>query len=138
MKTISGSSMKVIAITTMLIDHIASHILRGIEWATDPFFVFWGHDIHWYLVLRSIGRIAFPIFAFLITEGYQHTHNRRNYGRTLLLFALLSEIPWNLVHADSLFCRSQNVFSPCFLAMLPFVPTSDIRITPSSWASTWL
>lgn len=68
--------------------------------------------------MRAIGRMAFPIFAFLIVEGYHHTRNRRKYGVNLLLFALLSEVPYNLVHTDHLFWRIQNVFFTLLIGYL--------------------
>jgi len=104
----------------MLIDHIARHILVGQDWATEPWFsVMDGRlEMSWFLLLRSIGRMAFPIFAFLIVEGYRHTHDRRGYGQNLMLFALISEIPWNLVHHNSVFWWTQNVFFTLTLGYL--------------------
>lgn len=60
-------------------------------------------------MMRMIGRIAFPIFAFLIVEGFTHTSNRRRYGISLLILAFISEIPWNLMHTGTLFFERQNV-----------------------------
>lgn len=82
---LSGSSLKVIAMVTMVIDHTACYFVSG-GWE--------------YVCMRGIGRIAFPIFAFLIAEGYRHTRRKWNYGRHLLIFAFISEIPWMLLHTD--------------------------------------
>jgi hypothetical protein len=82
---LSGSSLKIIAMVTMVIDHIACYFISS-GWE--------------YECMRGIGRIAFPIFAFLIAEGYRHTRRKWDYGRNLLIFAFISEIPWMLLHTD--------------------------------------
>ena len=82
---LSGSSLKAIAMVTMVIDHTACYFISG-GWK--------------YECMRGIGRIAFPIFAFLIAEGYRHTRKKWDYGRNLLIFAFISEIPWMLLHTD--------------------------------------
>ena len=117
MKVLSGSSLKMIALITMMIDHTTSCILSQMQFANAPLFTIAGHSITIYLLLRRfIGRIAFPIYCFLITEGYRHTHDKFKYGRNLLLFALISEIPWNLEHTGKLITRQlgQNVFFTLF------------------------
>lgn len=97
-RVLTGSALKMIAILTMAIDHTASHLLRYQEAFTAPLITFHDHYISWYFLLRCVGRLAFPIFAFLIVEGFIHTHDRRRYGRNLLVCALISEIPWALTH----------------------------------------
>jgi len=117
-KPLSGSALKLIAVMTMLIDH-SYHVLDKF-----PIFrqVFWNistnYQVSLYLLCRTVGRIAFPLYAFLLTEGFQHTHDRKKYAGNLLLFALISEIPWNLLHGGKLFDRSQNVFFTLFLGLL--------------------
>jgi len=78
---LSSSWLKVIAMITMTIDHMAAFLPFFHEYATL------------YYVMRSIGRIAFIVFAFLLAEGFIHTHNKRKYGRNLLVFALISQLP---------------------------------------------
>lgn len=95
---ISGSALKMIAIITMTIDHIASHLLRDSKAFMEPLFVYHNTIYDWYFLLRCIGRLAFPIFAFLIVQGFIHTSNKRRYGINLLVCALISETPWALLH----------------------------------------
>lgn len=115
---ISGSILKLIAIITMLIDHTAKSVLVHVPLFMTHLFTIGSHDITPVFIMVSIGRIAFPIFAFLIVEGYLHTHDRKAYGRNLLMFALISEIPWNLIHANSILFYRQNVFFTLFLGYL--------------------
>ena len=117
-KCVSGSTLKMIAITSMFIDHVAMHLLRPMPIARQALLEWDTHVLTLYTLMRTVGRLAFPIFAFLIVEGYVHTRNRMNYGRNLFLFALLSEIPWNLVHTNSLFWSHQNVFFTLLLGYL--------------------
>ena len=90
-KCISGSWLKVIAMLSMFIDHIAYYY--GCD---NPYL---------YELMRTVGRIAFPTFAFLLAEGFVHTRNRQQYLISLFAFALLSEIPWMLLNHD----ESHNV-----------------------------
>ena len=85
---LSGSALKVIAVVSMTIDHVALYVMADNLGMQD----LWLYD-----VLRGVGRPAFPIFAFLVVEGYLHTHHINNYVMTLLLSAFVSEIPWNLL-----------------------------------------
>ena len=81
---LSGSALKVIAMISMVIDHVALYLM---EYGTVL-----------YETMRCIGRIAFPVFAFLIAEGFIHTRSRYKYFFTLLGFAVISEIPWYLLN----------------------------------------
>lgn len=75
---LSQEGLKLIACLTMLIDHIGSVFLPGM------------------FSLRMIGRIAFPIYCFLLVEGAHYTRNPKRYALRLLIGALLSEIPFDL------------------------------------------
>ena len=119
MKILSGSTLKLIALITMMIDHIGSVLLSQAAFATTPFLTIGSHGITLYFIVRKIGRLAFPIYCFLITEGAIHTHDRKKYGANLLIFALISEIPWNLEHSNKVFMLgSQNVFFTLFLGFV--------------------
>ncbi len=127
-RVISGSVLKVIACVTMLIDHIGEHY-----WLRHDVTLFLrsGRPYTLYMLARTIGRLAFPLFCFLIVEGFVHTHSRYRYGRNLLLFALVSEIPWNLVHnGEVFFVRSQNVFFTLFFGFLGMCTIQYMRDKP--------
>ena len=118
MKILSGSALKMIALITMMIDHIGSVLLSQAAFANTPFINIGSHGLTLYFIVRKIGRLSFPIYCFLITEGYIHTHDRKRYGINLLAFALISEIPWNLEHSGRFFYSGQNVFFTLFLGYL--------------------
>ena len=99
----SAATLKWIAIITMLIDHVGASLLYGhaaypAGWLGGTRYG-WGEGIwsrDFYMALRVIGRLAFPIFCFLLIEGLIHTRNRWKYFSRLALFALISEIPFDL------------------------------------------
>lgn len=115
---LDGSWLKIIAMVTMVLDHIAVHLMKNNPVYYEPFFSIGNHHLMPYYLLHNIGRLAFPIFAFLIVEGFIHTHNRVKYGRNLLLFAFISEIPWNLVFSNTLYYHHQNVMFTLFFGFL--------------------
>lgn len=82
--SLSGSALKVIALVSMVTDHCAYYLME--------------HGTLLYEVMRCFGRIAFPVFAFLIAEGFRHTRNRKKYFLQLLGFAVISEVPWYLLN----------------------------------------
>ena len=92
---LSGNTLKVIACITMLIDHIGAALIAAwLEVIADPVLY---HQVYlFYRVLRGIGRLAFPLYIFLLVEGFFYTHSRRNYLGRLALFLVLSEIPFDL------------------------------------------
>ncbi len=81
-------SLKVLACITMLIDHIGAILFPNV------------------IIFRVIGRIAFPIYAFLIAEGYRRTRNIKKYMIRLGVLALLSQVPFMIAFNS----RGLNVF----------------------------
>ena len=88
-RALSGSALKLIAMAAMVIDHVAL-----IFFCNNP-----EHSTT-YELMRTIGRISYPVFAFLVVEGYLHTHDFGRYAKRLLYFAIVSEIPWQLINHD--------------------------------------
>ena len=120
---ISGYWLKMIAVITMLIDHSAATILERIlvqmpSWAPATV----DNWEQWYrldLLLRGIGRMAFPIYCFLLVEGFHYTHSRRKYAARLFVFALISEVPFDMALNQSVLEFSyNNVFFTLFLGLL--------------------
>ncbi|WP_373213927.1 TraX family protein [Ruminococcus sp. 5_1_39BFAA] len=120
-RILSGSALKVLAMVIMLIDHTAAFLLNRYAPATTTLFTLGNTGFSIYRIMRDVGRAAFPIFCFLLVEGFLHTHDRRKYGLNLLVFACISEIPWNFAHGGELFNPArQNVFFTLFLGYLAF------------------
>ena len=118
--------IKLIAMLTMLIDHTASFTIPR----SYVLFTIGGHNIILYSVMRMIGRIAFPLFAFLLVEGFIHTRNRVRYGASLIICAFISEIPWDLVHSGKMFNSDNNVFFTLALGYLGICAVEHLKSRP--------
>lgn len=116
-KFFSGSTLKWFAIIVMLIDHVGACLLEGFvfnAYGGSNFSVTVANPEFWFgvdMILRCIGRSAFPIFCFLLAEGACHTRSMPNYIKRLAIFALISEIPFDLaIHNAPFVWEMQNVF----------------------------
>ena len=104
---LNGSHLKLLAVITMLIDHIALVLTPCLPILQATLFA----QFTVYGIMRKIGRLAFPLFCFLLAEGFYYTKNRLHYGRNLLIFALISELPYNLMKCGRLFYPdAQNIY----------------------------
>lgn len=107
-------ALKILAILAMLLDHIAAVFLSPINMP--------------YLLMRGFGRIAFPIFCFLIVEGYYHTRDVKKYIIRLAGFALVSEIPFDLCFKQRPFYwQHQNVFFTLALGLVTIYAIDEIK-----------
>ncbi|WP_337490608.1 TraX family protein [Vescimonas sp.] len=97
---LDGGALKGIAAALMLTDHVGAILLPEVP------------------VLRCVGRLAFPIFAFFIAEGYAHTRDFGRYFRRLAILAVVSEIPFNLENGAVFDLTRQNVLFTFCLALL--------------------
>ena len=136
-KIMNGSWLKVLAMVSMAIDHTAFWVLRGQADFMEPLFVVGSRQVSWYYLMRCVGRLAFPLFAFLIVEGFVHTHDRRKYGRNLLLFALVSEIPWVLLH-HGIHLSGHNVMFTLLAGFLGLCAIERYRTQPARLAGILL
>ncbi len=115
----TGAVLKNTAYLSMFIDHFFAVIflnymnLHLVNGGWDPVL------LPIYRAGRAVGRIAFILFAFLIVEGFVYTRNRVRFLLRLFLFALLSEIPFDLAFSGTLIAwKSQNVYWTLFLGVL--------------------
>ncbi len=130
-KGLCGSTLKMIAIITMFIDHFAAIILD--RYLISKGFLYISSEEELLLqenrtcliiymidmVMRLIGRLGFPIFCFLMIEGFHYTRSRTKYAARLLLFAVISEIPFDLAfNMKVLEFTYQNVFFTLFTGLL--------------------
>lgn len=107
-KGISQEGLKLIACLSMLIDHIGYEIIYPL-YAQSAMIHTPGTLYIIYRLCRCVGRIAFPLFAFLLVEGIHHTRSRKKYAFRLAFAALIAEIPYNLVVSGELFWQQQSV-----------------------------
>ncbi len=121
-KGLSGSTLKIIAMVTMLIDHIGAAVLARMVIAGNVGL----YDV--YHVLRLIGRVAFPIFCFLLVEGFCYTRDAKKYAIRLCLFALLSEVPFDLAFASKVLeFEYQNVFFTLAIGLLTIMAYKKVE-----------
>ncbi len=95
----SSLALKLTALLTMIIDHYGAIFQNDI------------------IIYRIIGRLAFPIYCFLLVEGYIHTSNVKKYLTRLLAFAFISEIPFDLAFYGQIGFEHQNIFFTLFIGL---------------------
>lgn len=104
MKRLSNSGLKNIAAIAMILDHIGAILI----W---PYVSVSPAMNNIYITLRIIGRLAYPIYCFLLVEGMKHTHDIRKYIKRMFVLGLLSEVPYDLAFNNSIISLDgQNIF----------------------------
>lgn len=110
-KCLSSSSLKFIALLTMVIDHCG---LVLYYWLAH----FHNYPEALYTAMRYIGRISFPIYCFLLAEGFVHTKSVKRYALSVLAFAFISEMPFDYMLRYTPFTlECQNVMFTLFLGI---------------------
>ncbi len=118
---VSGSTLKLVACITMLIDHTGAAIVGQIISNSDLRYTDYNAYRNLstlYTYMRNIGRLAFPIFCFLLVEGFFHTRDVLKYCKRLLLFALISEFPFDFALKASVpYWEKQNVYFTLLISL---------------------
>ena len=96
---LDGTMLKIIAMVSMVFDHVGDLFLPGVMW------------------LRMIGRLAMPLFSFCIAEGYAHTRDKKRYLLRMGIFALISEVPFDLAFEGKVGFGHQNIMLTFFLSI---------------------
>lgn len=119
-KGLSGYNLKLIAIITMFIDHVGTCIIEKLYQNSTSIFSLNGEKLLFLEeIFRLVGRLSFPIFCFLLVEGYYHTKNIKKYMTRLFIFALISEIPFDLALFHKFFYWGhQNVMFSLLLGLI--------------------
>ncbi len=118
MLDITAWGLRVLAMAFMLLDHLWATLIPGNLWLT------------------CVGRLAFPIFAFLLAEGYRHTGNFKKYIKRMALFAVIAEIPFNLMgYSMPIFPFHQNVLWTFCIALLTMRGLDKIKGRYKLWLS---
>lgn len=113
---ISSATLHILAMVLMLMDHLWATLLPAQEWMT------------------CVGRIAYPIFAFMVVEGYFHTRSFKKYALRLLLFAVLSEIPFDLMYGGMMFYPfHQNVVWTLLLGLTGIHLMEKVKDRQKTW-----
>lgn len=113
---IPSSLLHILAMVFMLCDHLWATMFPWLGWLT------------------CVGRVAFPIFAFMIVEGYFHTHDIQRYLLRLLAFAVISEIPFNLIYGSSVsYIAHQNVLWTFLIGLVLILLIEKVRQKEKLW-----
>lgn len=112
---LTHTELKILAMISMLLDHLG--------------FAFCPYGSVGYVILRGAGRLAFPIYCYLVTEGYVHTRDWKRYLMDLLIFGLISEVPFDLVSGGTWFYpQGQNVMFTLAFGLLGIAAGEQFRM----------
>lgn len=108
-RVLDGTTLKIIAMVSMVFDHVGDMFFPEVLWP------------------RMVGRLAMPLFAFCITEGYIHTRDKKKYLLRMGIFALVSEVPFDLAFEGKVSLDHQNIMLTFFLSILALILFDLIR-----------
>jgi len=106
---LTHGSLHILAMLLMLCDHLGAVVFADKRW------------------LRYIGRLSFPIFCFLLVEGFYHTHDRKRYLLRLGFFGLISEIPFDMGLIGYATFKAQNVMWTFLLGLTCLIILDEIK-----------
>ena len=108
-RCLDGTVLKIIAMVSMVFDHVGDMFFPEMTW------------------MRMVGRLAMPIFAFCITEGYIHTRDKKKYLLRMGIFALISEVPFDLAFDGKIGFSHQNIMLSFFISIVALMLFNLIR-----------
>lgn len=130
-KGIPGSTVKIIAMLSMVIDHFAAVVLTRM-------YMLGGYSEKFYgviILLRLVGRLAFPIYCFLLVEGFQRTKDVKGYMLRMVFFALAAEIPFDLaLTGQAVNWGYQNVM---FTMLIGLAALRGLKLVEEKGFSKW-
>lgn len=124
-KGINSNQLKAIALVAMTIDHVSTVI-----WPNYP--TDW-----WILLLHVIGRLAAPIFWYMIAEGYHYTHNLKKYGIRLLIFAVIGHFAYNFAFGIPFVPFQTGVFNQTSVIWPLFLGLIGLWVSDQEGLKTW-
>lgn len=132
---LTAFGIKIIAISTMFIDHIGAVVIQPyLNSKMDSI----GYDLSQFLnaaykITRGVGRVAFPLFCFMLVEGFFHTRSRWKYLLRLVIFAIISEVPYDLALSKSVCTwEKQSVLVTLAISFLMLIIIDFVRNTEMS------
>lgn len=108
-RVLDGTTLKIIAMISMVFDHAGDMFFPEVMWP------------------RMIGRLGMPVFSFCIAEGYAHTRNKKKYLCRIGIFALISEVPFDLAFEGRIGFDHQNIMLTYFLSVAALMLFDLIR-----------
>ncbi|MCR5196615.1 MAG: conjugal transfer protein TraX [Pseudobutyrivibrio sp.] len=128
-REVTGTGLKLLAVITMFIDHLAvTADVFGFLYKFPTCEDLYINQATIYWIMRGIGRLAFPIYCYLLVEGFFHSKNLLKYGLRLLAVAIISEIPFNLVSTRQLFIfETNNVLWELLLGLIVLFGIDSIK-----------
>ena len=128
--SLNRNQLKYLAICAMLLDHIAylfQNNLRNYSWGMPLIFLF-----------RSLGRITAPLMSWFLVQGFIHTTSKRRYALRLLIFSIISQVPYYLIHSSSTAMTQLNVIYTLFLSFLMLCLLESPLETVPKWTLIFL